>query len=185
MHEYEMKTKSLSDMKHTLIEAMQGQLSKGVECVDTDEAGKVVDMIKDLAEAEKDCVKAWYYAEVIEAMKKHDHEARYDYDPKALPNWDETYQRPWDDTFQRAEKDWNRNVDKTSRYGYTYDSYESAKRSYDATKSQPDKEEMDKHAKEYLTDSIHSMREIWASADPTLKKKMKADLTSLLGEMTV
>lgn len=43
--------------------------------------GEVIDMIKDLYEAEKDCWKACYYKEMVEAMKEEKEESRrYGYD---------------------------------------------------------------------------------------------------------
>lgn len=77
MYDLEEKTKRLSEMKERLEECLESEMAKGVGCVDTDEAGKVVDMIKDLAQAEKDCAKACYYKTVIEAMTEGAEEPRW------------------------------------------------------------------------------------------------------------
>lgn len=58
----------ICDIKNKLVESLEAELLKGVECADTEECGKVTDMIKDLAKAEKDCLEAEYYKTVIEAM---------------------------------------------------------------------------------------------------------------------
>lgn len=58
----------ICDIKNKLVESLETELMKGVECADTEECGKVTDMIKDLAKAEKDCLEAEYYKSVIEAM---------------------------------------------------------------------------------------------------------------------
>lgn len=63
------KLKDISEMKHTLVEAAKAQLAQGVESVDTEEMGEVIDMIKDLAHAEKSCMEAAYYELVCEAMQ--------------------------------------------------------------------------------------------------------------------
>lgn len=62
------KVKELTEMKETLITALKSELAKGIDCIDTKEAGEVVDMIKDLAKAEKECFEACYYKAVCEAM---------------------------------------------------------------------------------------------------------------------
>ena len=53
-------------------------------CVDTDEAGKVVDMIKDLSEAKKDYYKALYYKSIVAAMLES--EDAYGYNPNRYPS---------------------------------------------------------------------------------------------------
>lgn len=73
------KLKPVKELKEKLLECIKAEISaKGVECVDTEEAGKVVDMIKDLAETEKDCMEALYYHKVTEAMLSYE-EPRYGY----------------------------------------------------------------------------------------------------------
>lgn len=68
MHETKAKVERLCQMKHTLMTAMEAELAKGIECVHTKEAGEVIDMIKDLAEAEEKLYKACYYKKIVEAM---------------------------------------------------------------------------------------------------------------------
>ena len=46
-----------------------------------------------------------------------------------------------------------------------------------------EKQKMDEHATKHLHQAMDSFRDIWADADPAMRKKMKADLTSLLGDM--
>ncbi len=71
MHDFDKKMSKMEDiccMKERLVDSAKAELSKGTECVDTHEMGQVIDMIKDLAEAEADCMKACYYQAVCEAM---------------------------------------------------------------------------------------------------------------------
>lgn len=71
MHdEMDMKLEPVCEMKHSLTELVRSQFEKGLECVNTDEAGKVVDMIKDLAETEEKCWKAEYYKAIVKAMDR-------------------------------------------------------------------------------------------------------------------
>lgn len=71
------KSKDVKELKEKLLDCLKAEISaKGIECVDTKEAGEVVDMIKDLAEAEKACMEAVYYQKVTEAMVSYE-EPRY------------------------------------------------------------------------------------------------------------
>ena len=90
----EMKKNSsyekLSDLKKDLIKIFDAELhSKGVNDLDTKECGEVVDMIKDLAEAEKACMEAHYYESVIHAMEEageEDEEGRMGYNSRRYAN---------------------------------------------------------------------------------------------------
>lgn len=221
----------------TLCAAMK---SRGLESMDTKEVGEAVDIIKDFAEAKKDCLEAIYYQKVTEAMLSYD-EPRYGYNmnryengryaPKGMGRhgydgnmgmtmdpiymMDEDYinryygndnSRNNDGMGYRGERgssnmtssgrgrvgsdDMNRgyhgqNEDYDPRYGRSYNEYRSKRRYYHESHSPSDKREMDMKAEEHVHDVMTSMRDIWKDAEPDLKKKMKEDLTKLLGEMTV
>ncbi len=62
----------ICELKESLVALVKTEFSGGLENVDTHEAGEIIDMIKDLYEAEKDAAKACYYNTVIEAMDKGD-----------------------------------------------------------------------------------------------------------------
>lgn len=72
MHETMEIIERICKMKEKLMCATEAQFSGGLECVDTNEAGDVVDMIKDLAETEEKIWKACYYKTVIKAMHEQD-----------------------------------------------------------------------------------------------------------------
>lgn len=76
MHEAMERSKKLCEMKDKLVSCMADQLNMGVQNVNTHEAGEVIDMIKDLAEAEEKCWKACYYKTIVKAMK--DEEEQYE-----------------------------------------------------------------------------------------------------------
>lgn len=84
MHE---KIKELCCLKETLVSWVKSETAKGVHQVNTKELGEVIDMIKDLAEAEKCCMEAHYYMTVSDAMEEYgdemmdDMEERYGYNP--------------------------------------------------------------------------------------------------------
>lgn len=62
------KIRELGDMKCKLQGWANAEFEKGKESIDTKEMGEVVDMIKDLAEAEKFCMESMYYESVVTAM---------------------------------------------------------------------------------------------------------------------
>lgn len=62
-----MHIKRMHEMIEKLTECALCELEKGVECVDTEEFGEVIDMIKDLSEAE-------YKARISKAMEKSEEE---------------------------------------------------------------------------------------------------------------
>lgn len=88
MSDREDKMKELLKIKDKLIDAVTMEFSKGIEAVDVAEMGAVIDMIYDIAKAEKNCYEAEYYKTVIEAMEEAEEEhERYGYTryPKPMP----------------------------------------------------------------------------------------------------
>ena len=71
------KMKDLCSIKATLVDSVKEQLSHGIECVDAHEMGEVVDMIKDIYEAENYCMQSKYYKSIVEAMG----DGSYGYNP--------------------------------------------------------------------------------------------------------
>lgn len=77
------KMEELTETKNRLIEDLE-EIVKGSEVCDTEVAGQLTDMIKDIAEAEEKCWKACYYKEIVCAMDdaRHDeggHRMGYDH----------------------------------------------------------------------------------------------------------
>lgn len=69
------------------------------------------------------------------------------------------------------------------RYGKAYEDYQYARRYYNQTHSVEDKQAMTEHANEHISDTVNTMRNIWAEADPEMRKRMKTDIQGLLNEM--
>lgn len=222
MHEIHEKAKCLCEMKKKIFDWTKCKLEDN--SIDIDQAGKLVDMIKDLSEAEKDVYKSAYYCEVTKAMKEEaemmDGEGRMGYDNwrtssgrfankgtghympgKAGPHTRSGY--PWP-----AEGDWRPEFDKgymmdgmhpdgrmgyvdpdlvevmyDDKHGKAYKDWQLAKRHYTETKSDSDKREMSEHAKEHMADTVMSIKEIWMSADPQLREKIKKDLGAMMAEL--
>lgn len=181
------KCKDMYEIKNSLISQVKEQLNHNADCVDTHELGEVVDMIKDIAEYERNMYEACYYKSVTEAMHGYDGRRGYipmdrEYDEEQdweylMPDHKRArYNRFMDDVDKKVK-----NYD--DRYGRPYNEYKDAKRHYTETNSMTDKEEMNKHAKEHVDSMISSMREIWGEADPELRQRMKEDMTRLLNDM--
>ena len=57
-------------LKNNFVELIGKKISdRGIDRIDVQEMGMLVDMVKDLAEAEEKCWKAEYYRKVVEEMK--------------------------------------------------------------------------------------------------------------------
>lgn len=72
---------------------------------------------------------------------------------------------------------------KQSRYGETYDRYSENRRHYHDSNDTESKRKMDDSMKEYTSDIIRNLTEMWSDADATLRQAMKTDLTRLVQQM--
>lgn len=191
--------KDICDLKKKLIDLTKSKFNMGLEQVDTKEAGDVIDMIKDLAEAEEKCVKACYYKTIIEAMED---DSRYGY------NRHRDSQGRFTSGYHEGAADalgyhngGMRNYDYRSepmmktmqeRFGYTpvqeaennLNRWRNARRHYQETRSKSDKEEMDMHAKAHLAEAMATLKEVMSNSDPDLQRKMKNDLTNLINDIS-
>lgn len=195
-HKSTEKFGDICELKHQILHFVMGEISTGFSenPQEVHILGEYVDMIKDLAEAEKECHEACYYESVVSAMDEYGDNPRMGYDPKRnamgeyapmgrnerrgfTPDWrmpDQNWARPGED-----------DMDYDDRYGRPFNQFRKAKRHYTQTHSPEDKEKMREHANEHLMATMSTIREIYDNADPELKKRIKADLTKLTGEMTV
>lgn len=164
---------------------------------------------KNLTDAEKNEWESCYYASIVKAMKdadeRGDEEDRYGYIPREasrmgkrgmqrdrIKRWvrdpdtfeDEMYERTGYTPGRKMSRD-DRSSDNSSdeRYGKPYREYIDSRRHYSESKSQADKDMMEMYANEHLMDVMGSVREIYKTADPDMRKRMKSDLTKLVGEM--
>lgn len=214
MHDLKMKIQTICSMQEKLIDGANAEFSKGLQCVDTQEAGAVVDMIKDLCDAEKNLYKACYYKTVIKAMDEYEPEEDEDeemgiserrgYDnwrygsgkfaPKGHGHWAghsgrRGYNMPTMDGMHDITPD--RMMGDTewmqgnSRFGKPYQDYVKARRHYTETHDAKSRDEMDTKAVEHMADMIATIKEIWNDATPDLKRQMSADLKGLTSGMTM
>lgn len=200
----------LCDLKKDLINIFASELhTKGVDDLDTKDCAEVADMIKDLAEAEKACMEACYYETVIKAMEKADEEeeqegrmgynayryangryapkgrgTRRGYTPEMGMMNPYLYDPDFEESMEKGRLGYQgEDPDDDPRQSREYNEYKRAKRHYSETKSPEDKRKMDEHAMKHVNQAMDSFREMWRDADPNMRKRMKADLTTLVGEM--
>ena len=76
----EEETKPIKKMCEKLMDAVNHELDKGIENVNAEELGEVIDMIKDLYEAKEKMVKSCYYKQIMEAMEESEYGEDYDED---------------------------------------------------------------------------------------------------------
>lgn len=74
MHKTMEKVDKFCEIQQKLLQITQVEMCRDVADINTAELGQVIDMIKDLSEAEKDCYKALYYRTVVEAMEDYEYE---------------------------------------------------------------------------------------------------------------
>ena len=73
----EQEIKPLKKLCEKMVALTDAQLAKGAECIDAEELGEVIDMIKDLAEAKKETVEACYKMQIMEAMEGANYSTDY------------------------------------------------------------------------------------------------------------
>ena len=184
------KLKDIVDIKHDLVEAVKAEMAQGIEQVDTEEMGEVVDMIKDLASAEKSCMEAAYYELVCEAMQGED-AAGYDrwryssgrFAPKGRGSV-RGYLPPYMDgeTLEAKPMGYDRTDGRTRANGSTYDQAAGRSMRYGYTP-----ESMGMHdgmsSKEKMDKAIDVMGDIWADATKAERETLKTCVQDLLYQM--
>ena len=200
----EAELQSIKRMKERLIEMCNAEVNKGCEAVDSKELGEAIDMIKDLAEADKACWSALYYKKVIEAMEKSEEEeetmqkmgyrmgmtssgigysqgsnssnGNQGYNPNRMGmTMEDESQMPYIMAYTDG------------MMGYTPSGMGNRSQSGSRMGYWDDQmgyeDQMTPH--ERLNRTIETMRKMWNDADPEMKKKMKADLQNLINELKI
>lgn len=68
MDEMSKEMMSIDTMKETLMGYVKQAINQPVDCIDAEELGEMVDMLKDFAELKRNCYEAKYYETVTKAM---------------------------------------------------------------------------------------------------------------------
>lgn len=207
MHNSMDKYEDICELKKAILKYVTGQIADGLSANGQEVAilGEYVDMIKDLAEAEKSCQEACYYESVVEAMEDNGMTQRMGYNPNRnrmgqysdgragnggdmRSSRNDNDRQGYRDPYMRMMPGNDRETwgdDWSPHHGEAFNRFRSAKRHYTETHSEKDRREMKEHANEHMAETMMTLREIWEDADPDLKARMKADLTKLTSEMTV
>lgn len=205
-----MDIKRMHDMIEKLTECAKSQFDKGIESVDTCEMGKVIDMIKDLAEA-------MYYRTLTKTMDESEDEEilnmfdRYGRDKRFYdhyryengrfaPKGRGTYRRNYDEPMWHMTPEMYRDMDREpyGRMYYTepthmHDSREGksgmSRRTYmdtrDAHKAntQQDKEAKMHDLETYMRELSDDLTELIAGMIPEEKNLAKSKLSTLVSKM--
>lgn len=182
MEKTKMKVEELCDMKKQLMTALKSQMGN-LDNLDTKEAGEVVDMIKDLAEAEAYCWKAKYYETVVEAMKEGEKEPHYGESRMGYDTW-------------RYSNGHYAPTGHGHKSGYIGDKYphgmwDEPVMGYDMPREHISQTgnmrntRYGHHAmspEEKAQDLVYTMKDIWREMTPEHQKKLKADVHKVLME---
>lgn len=200
MHKTIQKTERLCEIYNELMRWIENNK----DCADVKTMGEVVDMLKDIAEAEEKCWKACYYKTVTEAMNEAepmdrmefmDDEGRMGYD-----NWRYASGR------YAPKGHGHKTGTRGGRMGYVpyydnggdmndhemwgrdhllapYDRWKTTRLGYQSDHDPSKKVEMDTAAKEHVVYVADTMKDIWNDADPALRQELKTKLGNLMSEL--
>lgn len=198
----EMHDKNICEIKETLSSMLRTYMARDISQVDTEEAYKIADIIKDMAEAEMYEAKKAYYDSIVTAMKEYDEDDRAGYNSRRYANGryapkGKGMMRGYHPPYPMMPPVYDYEMPERmgympgyesqhdSHYGKAYDKYQDARRHYTQTHAQKDKDDMDAHATEHLANTVASIREIWKHADPEMRNRMKSDITVLMNDMNI
>lgn len=148
-------------MKEKLIEEAQGRM-QNMDGGSIEQMGQIVDMIKDLSEAEKACLETEYYDCVIDAMEDGQ---RYGYDGQGGNT---------SSGRQGYRESYVMNDSGEGRMGYRnqYGNFPA---------NSGNRHRMRRSG--YSEESIDNIRQMMEDADPERKRQLKRDLEDLMSEM--
>lgn len=201
-HKSTEKYNDICSLKHHMLHYVMGETERGFEPnpEKVHVLKEYIEMIKCLAETEKECQEADYYEAVVQAMEDNgmmDSErmgynpnrnrmGQYSDDRAGNRNGDsgsnsrrgyspdKMYSRmmPGDD-----RDDWG---DDDPRHSEAFNRFRKAKRYYTKSHSEEDKQRMRDASNEHMMETMATIREMWDDADPELRARMKTDLTNLV-----
>lgn len=201
----------IHNMLEDVSEAASTELAKGTESVSTKEFGEVVDIIKDLSEAEKNRMQACYYKSVIDAMENAEYGEDYDWSgpdedrmgyggrmgyrgrdsqgrytsrrgyDKMMPN-DMMYDNRMNYSNGAYGGGMRGMSTSGSRYGYSYDKYMQNRAHYSTTDPE-DRQERMKMMEDYTQDLMASISGIMEDVSPEEKSVLRNKLNKLVSTM--
>lgn len=205
-HKSTEKYNDICSLKHHMLHYVMGETEKGFEPnpEKVHVLKEYVEMIKCLAETEKECQEADYYEAVVRAMENSDmgydrmgytprrtKDGRYKSQPDRtrMSDGDIGDRRgydPYDGPYMRMMPGDDRDTwgdDEDDQYGKSFNRFRKAKRHYTKTHSEEDKQRMKDASNKHMMETMATIREMWDDADPELRKRMKTDMTNLMASM--
>lgn len=202
MHRTIQKTERLCEIYNDLMRWAE----TNKDCADVKTMGEVIDMIKDIAEAEEKCWKACYYKSIVEAMAKAEEWEKMEYMDEdgrmGYDNWRYSsgrfapkgrghktghrggrmgYVPYYDDGGDMNDHEmWGRNADQMK---HPYEKWKTTRLGYQSDHDPAKKTEMDAAAKEHVLYVADTMKDIWNDADPALRQELKSKLGNLMAEL--
>lgn len=210
MHELMVFSDKMKEAKKTLMSWVEAEINKGKECFDCEAAGDVVDMIKDLAEAEEKCMKAKYYEALLCNMLLDGDESNTEGGPSRRFGYDHWHYANGrfaptgrgrrvgyvPDLMQYEGKDgaihtgnWEAGMtgnrmgypmDRMGRHHQTYDDYQMARKHYSETKSEADRHTLMDKMKALFGELMDTSHEMYKDASPELRKEFKMEAKEML-----
>lgn len=159
-------------MKDKLCDYAYQQMERGLDQVDTHEMGMVVDMIKDLAEAEKSCLEADYYESVVEAMEEGG--GRYGYDDQGGRSGSQGGRSGGRSGYHSRMME-EEDDGEGGRMGY--------RNQYGNWPANPSNRRRRMRRRGYTEESVENLRQMMEEADPARREQLKKDLEELMREM--
>lgn len=157
----------IKKMKEKLIEEAQSRM-QNMDGGSIEQMGQIVDMIKDLSEAEKACLEAEYYDTVIDAMDSGSD--RYGYTGQGGSGDGRSGNRSgYRDPYMMEEDS------EGGRMGY--------RNQYGNFPANPKNRRRRMRRSGYSEESIENLRQMMEDADPERKRQLKNDLEELMQEM--
>lgn len=170
----------ICEIKSQLIEWTKFAMAGGCEQVDTSELGNAIDMIKDCFEIEEHYWKSEYYKLLVEEDETELYDERKWYTPEHTP--DHMARRGIDR--YNARRGYVPTSDMSRSNPTAYERYEEARKHYTDSRSVHDKFDMESSANQYLSEAIASVKDIWRTAEPEMRERMKTDFKALVSSMT-
>lgn len=189
-----MHIKHIHCMIEKLSECAKWEFDKGIESIDTEEMGKVADILKDLCEAE-------YYATITKAMDESEYGVDYDEDGRkgyrGQPRSSRTgryMRRGYEEMMPMSDMEHMRDMDrgmghmyypenmhdaKEGRSGQFRKGYMEAKEMHRGNSPEEKKEKM-KELEKYMQELGTDITEMITDASPEEKNMLKAKLQTLM-----
>lgn len=199
----------MSQLEGEILDMLDRQVARGLENVDAEELGEVVDMLKDLGEAK-------YYCSIVLAMQEDEegpmgyNSRRYAsgrYAPKGrgsmgyepLSRVDVWMDDRWEGSMGYSGGSQGGNMGNSGYsggrgqtgsqngsqggYGSAYGRYQQARMGYNQSRTAENRRGMDEAANDHVREFTDSMTEMWNDADQSQRTQMRNALVKFVNDL--